>query len=212
MSLPAGDVALLNFNVTTEESAKGWYTLVLSLDYEHQMDVKVSNGSLSSLYRPATFNQKISILVQGPDRSLKVESVLSDLYPGSNGTILAIIKNNGFQDFNNCSAKLIAKSPFRSTTDRYYLGNIKVGQIKVAILSAYFDEKAVVRVYRLACEITYDNQTVTLSLPVILKKSPGFISTKLISSIVPIVIVLAAAIILLQRRPIRRPRKRKKWP
>ena len=76
------------------------------------MDVKISNGNSSSLYRPSNSSQKISILVRGPDRSLKVEGVVSDLYPGANGTILAVIKNNGLDVARNCTARLMAVPPF----------------------------------------------------------------------------------------------------
>jgi hypothetical protein len=111
--LPTGGVAQLDFNVTTGVGADGWYSLLLETEYEHQMDVKVSNSSSSSLYRPSNSSQKISILVQGPDRSLKVEGVVSDLYPGGNGTILAVIKNNGQDVARNCTARLMAVPPLQ---------------------------------------------------------------------------------------------------
>ena len=133
-SLPTGGVAQLDFNVTTGKGADGWYSLLLETEYEHQMDVKVSNGSSSSLYRPSNSSQKISILVQGPDRSLKVEGVVSDLYPGANGTILAVIKNNGLDVARNCTARLMAVPPFRSSSERYGLGDLQPGQAVVARL------------------------------------------------------------------------------
>lgn len=171
-SLPTGGVAQLDFNVTTGTAADGWYSLLLETEYEHQIDVKVSNGSSSSLYRPSNSSQKISILVQVPDRSLKVEGVVSDLYPGANGTIYAVIKNNGLDIARNCTARLMAVPPFMSSSLRYSVGDIRPGQAVVAHLSAAVDGSAAVREYRLACEIVHDSQTVMVSLPVLLKKSP----------------------------------------
>ena len=167
-----GSVVQLDFNVTTGKGADGWYSLLIETEYEHQMDVKVSNGSSSSLYRPSNSSQKISILVQGPDRSLKVEGVVSDLYPGANGTILAVIKNNGLDVARNCTARLMAVPPFRSSSERYGLGDLLPGQAVVARLAAAVDGNAAIREYRLACEIVHDNQTNMVSLPVMLKKSP----------------------------------------
>jgi hypothetical protein len=212
-SLPTGSVAQLDFNVTTGVGADGWYSLLLETEYEHQMDVKISNGSSSSLYRPSNTTQKISILVRGPDRSLKVEGVVSDLYPGANGTILAVIKNNGLDVARNCNARLMAVPPFRSPSERYDLGNLQPGQAVVARLVATVDGNAAVREYRLACEIVHDNQTVMVSLPVMLKKSPdSFFGGWVI--VVPF-LVLVGGIALLWREKRKRSgrtfRRRKRW-
>ena len=212
-SLPAGGVAKLDFNVTTGGGADGWYSLLLETEYEHQMDVRVSNGSSSSLYRPTNSSQKISVLVQGPDRSLKVEGVVSDLYPGANGTILAVIKNNGLDVARNCTARLMAAPPFGSSTERYGLGDIQPGQAVVARLSSKVDGNAAIREYRLACEIVHDNQTVLVSLPVLLKKSPDHFPGSLVIAI-PI-LALVGGIALLMREKHKRSgrtfKRRKRW-
>lgn len=212
-SLPTGDVAQLDFNVTTGGGADGWYNLLLETEYEHQMDVKVSNGSSSSLYRPSNSSRKISILVQVPDRSLKVEGVVSDLYPGANGTILAVIKNNDLDVARNCTARLMAVPPFRSSSESYFVGNIPPGQAAVTYLSATVDGNAAIREYRLACEIVHDNQTVVAPLPVLLKKSPESFPGSLVIFI-PF-LALVGGIALLWRKKQKRSgwtsRRRKRW-
>lgn len=212
-SLPADSVAQLDFNVTTGKLADGWYSLLLETEYEHQMDVKVSNGSSSSLYRPSNTSQKISILVQGPVRSLKVEGVVSDLYPGANGTILAVIKNDGPDIARNCTARLMAVPPFRSFSERYDMGDLQPGQASVARFAATVEGSAAVREYRLACEIVHDNQTEVVSMPVLLKKSPdSFFGGWVIA--VPF-LALVGGIVLLwrekQKRSGRTFRRRKRW-
>ena len=212
-SLPTGDVAQLDFNVTTGVGADGWYSLLLETEYEHQMDVKISNGNSSALYRPSNSSQKISILVRGPDRSLKVEGVVSDLYPGANGTILAVIKNNGLDVARNCTARLMAVPPFRSSSERYVLGDLQPGQAAVVRLSATVDDNAAVREYRLACEVVHDNQTVMVSLPVLLKKSPDSFPSSLVIAVS--FLALVGGIALLMRKKLKRSgrtlRRRKKW-
>lgn len=212
-SLPTGSVAQLDFNVTTGKEADGWYSLLLETEYEHQMDVKASNGSSSSLYRPSNSSQKISILVQGPDRSLKVEGVVSDLYPGANGTILAVIKNNGLDIARNCTARLMAVPPFRSSSERYDMGDLPPGQVSVARLDATVDGNAAVREYRLACEIVHDNQTDMVSVPVLLKKSPDSFPSSLIIAI-PFLALLGGIALLWrekQKHSGRTFRRRKRW-
>jgi hypothetical protein len=212
-SLPTGDVAQLDFNVTTGEGADGWYSLLLDTEYEHQMDVKVSNGTISSLYRPSNSSQKISILVQVPDRSLKVEGVVSDLYPGANGTILTVIKNNGLDVARNCTARLMAVPPFRSSSERYSLDDLQPGHAVVARLTATVDGNVAIREYRLACEIVHDNQTVMVSLPILLKKSPESFPGSLVIAI-PF-LALVGGIALLWREKKKRSgrtfRRRKRW-
>ena len=213
-SLPAGGVAKLDFNVTTGTGADGWYSLLLETEYEHQMDVRVSNGSSSSLYRPTNSSQKISVLVRGPDRSLKVEGVVSDLYPGDNGTILAVIKNNGLDVARNCTARLMAVPPFGSSPERYGLGDIQPGQAVVARLSSKVDGNAAVREYRLACEVVHDNQTVMVSMPVLLKKSPDSFPGSLVIAI-PILALVGGIVLLMRERKKKRSGRtlkgRKKW-
>jgi len=210
-SLPTGGLAKLDFKVTTGLGADGWYNLLLEMEYEHQMDVKVSNDSSSSLYKPANSSQRISVFVQGPDRSLKVEGVVSDLYPGANGTILAMIKNNGLDVARNCTARLMAVPPFRSSSERYFIGNIPPGQAAVTHLSAVVDGNAAIREYRLACEIIHDNQTTMVSLPVLLKKSPDYFSGSLVIAVPFLALVGGIALLWRKKRSDSTFRRRKRW-
>jgi hypothetical protein len=196
-SLPSGGLALMSFNVSAGEGAVGWYNLRLDIEYENQVDYKVDNGSGSSLYQSSNTSQRISVLVLGFDRSFKVEGVYADLYPGANGTIMAVIKNGGAYEAKDCIARLLAAPPFRSTQERYDIGSILPGQAAVIRLPIGVDSGAAVDEYSLDCEIAYDNRTVTVSIPVIVKKSPDFYGGQAIA-----VLLLASAIglVLLWRK------------
>ena len=211
-SLPSGGLAQINFEIMAGEGAVGWYNLVLDLEYEHQIDMKVGNGSSTSLYQPVNISQKISILVQGADRSWKVEGIRSDLYPGANGTILAVIKNAWPVMARNCSARLVEAPPFRSAFDRYNLGDVMSGQAVVAKLQTVVDEKAAPGKCHLDCEIIHDNRTFMVSIPVVLEKAPS----SLPASLVVAVLILASAgclvILWLKMRYDKRARRRKRRP
>jgi hypothetical protein len=210
--MPSGDVAQLNFSIIAGDEAEGWYSLMLDLEYEHQMDVKVSNGSTSSLYRPSNVSQKISILVSAPGQSFKVEGVSSDLYPGANSTILAVIKNTGSKVARNCSARLLATPPFRSVSQRSYLGDIPPGQAFVAKLPAAVDGKAAIGEYRLACEIADDDQTATISIPILLENRPNLFPDGLLAVGALILAIGLIALLWFKRGPRRTLRRLKRWP
>jgi len=210
-NLPAGGVVQLDFNVMTGKGASGWYSLLLETDYEHQIDVKVSNGSSSFLYRPSNSSQKISVQVQVPDKSLKVEGVISNLYPGANSTILVAIKNDGLDVARNCTARLMAMQPFRSSSERYGLGDLQPGQAVVARLTATVDGDAAIREYRLACEIVHDDQTIMVSLPVLLKTSPDSLSGRLTIAVPFLALLGGIALLWRKKRPARTFRRRKRW-
>ena len=210
-SLPAGGLAQMNFNVTTGEGAEGWYNLWLDMEYEHQADYKVSNGSSSSLYRSSNSSQRISILVRGPDRSFKVEAVRSDLYPGANGTILAVIKNDGVDEAKDCKARLLAVPPFRSTPARYSLGNLQPGQAAIARLPVAVDSRAAINEYRLDCEIAYDNRIVVVSIPVLVKKGPDLFSSSQFKAVLFLASTIGAALLWLKARPGRTTKRWKRW-
>jgi ABC-2 type transport system ATP-binding protein len=211
-SLPAGEMTQLDFNITTMNGAIGWYNLLLETEYEHQIDFKVGDRDNSSLFKPSSMKQKITVLVQEPVRSFAVEGVVSDLRPGSNGTILAVIKNNGLDFARNCSARLIAMPPFRSNSGAREIGDLQPGEAVVASFPVALDEGAVFREFQLFCEINHDNQTTTISFPVLLNNGSGILYGNII--IVSALFIGAAGGTLLlwkRRQHVRRSRRVKRW-
>lgn len=190
--LPSGGLVLLDFNLSASEVAEGWYSLLLDLEYEHQIDVKASNSGISSLYRPDNVSQRISVLVLNSDQSFQVEGSSSDLYPGANGIVKAVIKNSGRGVARNCTARLLASPPFQSASIRRHLGDLGPGQAVVANLPAAVDNKAEVKEYLLACEIVHDNRTATVSIPVLLKNKPDLLPGGQLIMVVMLTLVVIA--------------------
>lgn len=200
-SLPSGEAAEIEFNLSVA-GADGWYELPLTLDYEHQVDVTVANGSVSPLYGLDSRLLKVRVFVRGADR-LSVEGVKSDLHQGDKGTILAAIKNCRPEIFHNCTARLMAVHPFASSGD-VRLGDMAPGKIAVAQFAVDVDENASLRDYSLACELNYDGGSEAIQIPVSFKAA----SNHLIYILMLIILVIAAAGAAWTRRQ-HRPRRRK---
>ncbi len=205
-SLPGGSVAQMEFNISAS-GASGWYELPLALDYEHQVDVTVSNSSVSPLYQPDNTRQSIRIFIQGQE-GLGIVDVRSKLYPGGNGTILAAIRNGGSEVLHNCTARLITAPPFM-TASNAFLGDLAPNQIAVAQFAADVEENASLRDYRLACELSYNEGSAMLSLPVTIVRTSY--SLIIYALMLATLIILSSGIFVWKkysRRPLRR---RKSW-
>lgn len=200
-SLPSGAAAKMEFNLSST-GADGWYELPLTLDYEHQVDVTVANGSISPLYGPDSRLLNVRVFVQGAD-GLSVEGVKSDLHQGGKGTILAAIKNLGPEILRNCTLRLMTAPPFTSDGDAF-LGNLAPGKIAVAQFAVGMDENASLSDYSLACELNYDGGSSVVQIPVSLRAA----SNHLIYILMLIILVIATAGAAWTARR-RRPRRRR---
>ncbi|HWQ18311.1 MAG TPA: hypothetical protein VN455_00920 [Methanotrichaceae archaeon] len=167
--LPSGAVVPLNFTIEVDGRSEGRYGLILNISYERQADVSVSDGGIFPLYLPETRALNLTIEVSGQDRSPMLVGVRSDLSPGRNGTVLAMIKNSGEQA--SLSARLIAAPPFHTSDYPVILGSLGQGQVAVAGFEVSVDDNATLQEYRLACEVGDGNRTVLLPVPVVLEKS-----------------------------------------
>ncbi len=186
-SLPSGSVARMEFNISAS-GADGWYELPLTLDYEHQVDATVSNGSVTPLYQPDSSSILIRIFIDGHD-GLSVVGVKSDLHPGGSGTVMAAIKNSGHEILSNCTARLTA-SPHFVSVDSVQLGNIAPGQIAVAEFAVTADGNVSTSDYNLQCELNYDGGSSLLQIPASVEAA----SNSLIYIMIAVSIVLVAVV------------------
>jgi hypothetical protein len=185
-SLPAGSVAQMEFNLSASEATSGWHDLLLSIDYEHQMDTSVYDGAASPLYLPGNVSQVLRVMTQGPAGSIRILSVESDLSPGKSGIIRAVVKNSGKDALRNCTLRLLAAPPFRPGEKGYDLGDIMPGAVAVAEFEVDVDGDAAHQEYHLACEVLHVDGKAVLTFPVALEGStgPGYL--------LPLLMILAA--------------------
>jgi len=201
-SLPSGALADLAFNLSVGED-EGWLELWLDLDYEHQIDVSASNGTISPLFQPESSQQKIRVLVQGTNGP-EVLGTISDLAAGGEGQISVAIKNTGMFALKGCSARLKAAPPIFCQETAVPLGDLPAGGLTVASFALKAHGNASLDRYQLACEISCDNGTALVMVPLALRPTDGrsYIFAALAA------IVVASALLLLWRGRRARGRRR----
>ena len=171
--LRAGGVRELQFNVTVENSSRGWFELPLHVDYMRQVDVSVSNGTVTPLYQ--SFNQSLNLEVfAGGREPLRIIGIRSDLQRGKSGAISMVIENDGAETMENCSARLLAASPFHVEGPDVLLGDLWPGKMALASFAVAVDANASLQDYQLGCLIQSGERRMELALPLALTGSDNF--------------------------------------
>lgn len=183
-SLPSGSLARIEFNISAGK-ADGWHDLPLTLDYEHQADVMVNNGSVIPLYQPESISIPVKVFIEG-NNGPSIEGVKSDLHAGGVGTILAAITNHGYETLGNCTVRLMA-APYFVSDSSVRLGNIAPGRTAVAEFAVTVDGNASSSNYNLPCELSYDDGSAVLQIPVALEKT----SNPMIYILIALLLILA---------------------
>ena len=193
----AGDISPLQFNITAENSSRGWFELPLHLDYMRQVDVSVSNGTVSPLYQ--SFNQSLNlrVFVTGDKEPLRIIGIKSELLRGKSGTISAVIENYGMENMENCSARLLAAPPFHVEGPDILLGDLGPGKMALAIFTVAVDANANLQDYQLGCLIQSSERSMELALPLALTGSDNFPGN--LALLIGLIVAFLAAILLLKR-------------
>ncbi len=216
-SLPSGSVARMEFDLSADEAdAAGRHDLLLSLDYEHQMDVSVLDGIASPLYMADNASQMLGVMVRGPGAPIEILRVKSEMPQGGSGLIEAAVKNSGAEVLRNCTLRLIALPPLRSAGGNCNLGSLMPGEVALAkfpveVNGAADGEKAN-QEYSLACEATHEGGKNVISFPVTLEKGSVLRSTHLLLIVSALAAAAFGAVILFVRsRRTRTLRGRRLW-
>ncbi len=172
--LRAGGVYELQFNITAKNSSRGWFELPLHVDFMRQVDVRVSNGTVTPLYQ--SFNQSLNLrmFVAGDKEPLRIIGIKSDLKRGKTGTISIVIENDGAETMENCSARLLAAPPFHVEGTDILLGDLSPGKIALASFMVTVDANAGSQDYQLGCVIQSGERSMELALPLALTGSDSF--------------------------------------
>jgi len=185
--LPSGTAEPVEFLVQVEEGTEGPYELDLRLDYEHQIDVRISGGQASPLYVPANVTDRIKVHTTGAKEAFLADCVKSDLKPGKNGTLTLVIRKLS-PKAGNCSARLLAAPPFIAASEPVYLGYMHPGDLALASLWVEVSGNATVRQYQLACQVLQDAGTFTIPLAVTVEEGSPYLAW-----LIPLPLVLALA-------------------
>ncbi|KQC15686.1 MAG: hypothetical protein WCY97_00355 [Methanothrix sp.] len=171
--LGPGETAVIEFDLRIEDGAEGPVPLSLDLEYEHQVDVSFSSGTASPLYLPSSLQLDLILSVEGDPPALELMESRSDLVPGKKGSISIIVGNAGDRRAANCTARLLAASPFNPLTDRSRLGDIPPGGVAVARFDVLVEGTAPPQEYRIGCEISHDGGVASLSIPLNVVSAEG---------------------------------------
>lgn len=164
--LPAGSAARLQFYITTEKNASGWYSLPLSVDYERQVDVSVKSGEIYPLREAEKQNITCNVFVSGSDKTLRILGIQSQLYPGESGEIIMALSNDGATTLCNCSARLLAAPPFYVESPPILIGQLNPGSPYVMEFQVSADGNASQQDYQMGCEIACRKKSIIVPLQV----------------------------------------------
>jgi hypothetical protein len=209
-SLPAGARVLLQFNVTAEKNASGWYDLALPVTYERQVDASVKNAEVFPLYETEKNNLTVAVFVDGSSEPLRISAVSSSLYPGGSGSLMAAISNDGPVTLHSCSVRLLAAPPFFGEDREAILGDLSPGSVSVAAFAARVQGDAAPQDYQLGCMVRCKEMEIVLPLPITLR-SASLLDYWPVASAAGLAVALAAILFwirgMLSARGRRRPKQ-----
>jgi hypothetical protein len=173
-NLPAGAASVLQFNITAQKNASGWYVLPLSIDYERQVDVSVAGGEVFPLYEAERQNLTIQVFVAGNNELLRISGISSELHAGESGSLRAAISNDGPIMLHNCSARLLAAPPLYAERSDTMLGDLATGSVAIAAFTVAVDGNAGLQDYQLGCEIHCQEKNIIVPLQISLSREGGY--------------------------------------
>jgi hypothetical protein len=170
-ALPAGEKALLDYNIRVMKNASGWMKLLLDVSYQQQADVSVKTGEVYPLYEAKRDNLTLDVFVAGEGEPLRVSGSALSHHPGRGQRLKAAISNNGEDELHNCSARLLAAPPFSAPESEAALGDLPAGSMALADFALQVDSDAKPQDYQMGCQICCQERCASLPLTVSLR--PG---------------------------------------
>lgn len=162
--LQAGTHAVLEFPVIVDFNASSCI-LNVNVTYEHQIDAKISKGKPVQLYVPGNASRSISLEVRRSDRITALH-IDGELRAGSNRSLGIVIKNQSPWPLKNCTVRLIASSPIRSSAPAVWVGDLMPGDPALVRVWADTEKNASLDQYWLSCIVNHDEGAERLMFPV----------------------------------------------
>jgi hypothetical protein len=206
--LPAGESGELEFNISIDRRANGWYDLPLRVDYVRQVDVSVSDGEAFPLHQPSNQSLNLRIYSFGDKDDLRIAGVRSHLYPGGEESLIIAVENIGEDIVPNCSASLMAASPFQVKSADHPIGDLSPGEMATASFLGGVDGDASQEEYQLGLGLRSEKMDLVVPFELSLKGSGRPLSHGAILFIA-LLALLALLAIILRRQNILYGRKRR---
>ncbi|MCQ8903279.1 MAG: hypothetical protein NQU42_04200 [Methanothrix sp.] len=172
--LLAGSNLILEFPVIADFNASSGI-LNVNVTYEHQIDAKISKGKPVQLYVPGNANRSIPLEIRRSDR-LRVFHVDGELRAGSNRSLGIVIKNQSPWPVRNCTVRLIASSPIRSSQPAAWIGDLMPGEPALVRVWADVEKNATLDQYRISCLINHDEGAERLTIPVRISRGRPYVT------------------------------------
>jgi hypothetical protein len=169
--IPAGAAAMMQFNITAQRNASGWYALPLSVDYERQVDVSVKSGEVFPLYESERQNLTCNVFLAGNNDTLRIYGINSELIAGGSGNLRMAIGNDGAIVLHNCSARLLVAPPFYAESPATVLRDLAPGSLTVISFKVHVDGNAGLQDYQLGCEIDCQEKSIIVPLQITLSRA-----------------------------------------
>jgi uncharacterized membrane protein len=190
--LQAGSHAVFEFPVTVDFNASSC-NLNVNVTYEHQIDAKISKGKPVQLYIPGNASRSITLEVRRSER-LRALHIDGELRAGSNRSLGIVIKNQSPWPLRNCTVRLIASSPIRSSQPEVWVGDLMPGDPALVKVLAETERTADLGRYWLTCMVNHDGGAERLTFPVMITRGHSSVTW-----IAAAVAVLALIFIAAQR-------------
>ncbi len=165
-SIKSGENTLspVKFDIKIAKKAKaGEYNLYLSLNYDYQKYVQISNPNASAQTYDASYwyytmsqNQTLKFKVK-TQADFEIVRTTGSLYPGREDVVQIAIKNIGEEEARDAKAIINPSDPLSTTDDQAFLYTIKPGDVVVASYKIKADSKSVPKTYGVDTVIRYEN-------------------------------------------------------
>jgi hypothetical protein len=198
--LPAGESGELQFNISIDRRANGWYDLPLRVDYVRQVDVSISDGEAFPLRQPSNQSLNLRIYAFGDKDDLRIAGVQSQLHRGGEGSLIIAVENIGEDILPNCSASLIAAPPFQVKSADHPLGDLSPGEMATASFLVEVDGDAAWEEYQLGLGLRSEKMDLVVPFELSLKGSGRLISHGAILFIALLALLVLLAIILRRQK------------
>jgi len=213
--LPAGEARSLEFNLSIDRKASGWYNLPLQVNYVRQADVSVSDGEAFPLRQPTNQSLNLRVYISGYKDLLRIAGVQSNLYPGGKGTLIVAVENFGEDTISNCSASLMAAPPFHVLSPDHPLGELPAGEMAAVSFLVGVDGNASQKEYQLGLRLRSEGRDLVVPFELSLKGSESLLSHPTFPLIVLLAFLalLTLAVIIMRRQKLLygRIKRTKRW-